>query len=201
MKRILYFVFAFITYNLGFGQTNPVQNIEWIHWYDFPNNFYGLSWEEPESPHNELIGYNIYRENELYRFQTETSLGCNPVWGYNDCDFIFYIDGSPFTGYVAAVYEGNIESEYISFEVEGPALNISEPSSKSLKIFPNPIKDILYFSEEVTNIKITDISGKTVKVISNKVKSINIANLTKGTYIITAVMNSGEIINRKLVKK
>lgn len=70
-----------------------------------------------------------------------------------------------------------------------------------IKIFPNPAKDIINFSEEISNIKITDLSGKIIKQISNSEKSINVSKLVKGTYIITAVSKSGEVINKKFIKE
>jgi hypothetical protein len=104
-----------------------------------------------------LIGYNIYRGNELYRFQTETSLGCDSRWGITDgCDFLT----NAFTVYVRAVYAGNIESEAVSYTVNGPALDAKDISLKPITIAPNPIKDNINFSEELLNIKICDLSGK-----------------------------------------
>lgn len=90
MKKTLLFIFAILIYNLGFAQNNPIQNLSWYHTHIFPyNNIFSLSWAPPETPHNELIGYNIYRENELYRFQTTTSIGCDSRFGINDgCDFL-----------------------------------------------------------------------------------------------------------------
>ncbi len=73
--------------------------------------------------------------------------------------------------------------------------------NKAIAVFPNPVKDVLHFSEEVTNVKITDVSGKMVKEISVKGKSVNIANLAKGVYIISAVTKSDGIVNRKIVKE
>lgn len=202
MKKHLLFIFAILIYNLGFAQNNPVQNLAWSHSYDYPNNIFGLSWGEPITPRNELIGYNIYRGNELYRFQTETSLGCNPNWGGTaDCGFISYNNGYAFTGYVRAVYAGNIESEYVSFQVGGIMLDVTDPSQKQINIFPNPVKDILNFSEEVSNIRILDISGKIVKQISISEKAINLAELAKGTYIISATKKTGEKVNKKFIKE
>ncbi len=203
MKKSFFFIFAILIYNLGFGQTNPVKNLVWTHYYDSTNyyNVLSLSWQEPEIPHSNLIGYNIYRSNELYRFQTNTSLGCNPDWGVTDgCGFENYNNG-PFTGYVAAVYEGGIESEYVSFEVLGSMLGINEISLKPINIFPNPVKNILNFSEEVSNIRISDLSGKILKQISDTEKSINVSTLAKGTYIITATTKTGEVINKKFIKE
>ena len=199
MKKSFLFIFTVITINLGFGQNNPIQNLNWYHTHIFPyNNIFSLSWQEPETPHNELIGYNIYRGNELYRFQTTTFLRCDLRWGITDgCDFL----NNAFTVYVKAVYEGNIESEAVSYTIDGPALATNELSSKPFTISPNPAKDILNFSEELSNIKISDLSGKILKQISNPEKSINISKLIKGTYIITATSKSGKLINNKFIKE
>lgn len=70
-----------------------------------------------------------------------------------------------------------------------------------IRIYPNPAKDIINFSEEVSNIKIIDFSGKVVTQISNSEKSINISKLAKGNYIITATTKSGETISKKFIKE
>ena len=80
-------------------------------------------------------------------------------------------------------------------------LSITEVNKKEIAIFPNPVKDFLQFSEEVFNIKITDVSGKVVKQISALRKSVNIANLAKGIYIISATAKSGEVVNQKIIKE
>lgn len=204
MKKALLSFMTALAFHSGFGQINPVQNLNWNHYYDYTNyrNIYSLSWQEPETPHQELKGYNIYRGNELYKFQTANSVGCNPAWGItSDCDFLNYNNGSPFTGFVRAVYVGNIESEPSSFQVGGIMLNVNDSKLKSLTVFPNPAKEILTFSEEISNLKITDLSGKVIKQISNSETSINVSKLMKGTYIITATSKSGELINRKFIKE
>ncbi len=201
MKKSLLSIIIILAFNLGSGQINPVQNLNWNHYYDYTNyrNIYSLSWQEPETPHHELIGYNIYRGNELYKFQTTNSVGCNPDWGITSgCDFV---TANPFTGSVKAVYEGNIESEPSTFQVGGIMLSVNDSKLKSLSLFPNPAKEILTFSEGVSNISVTDLSGKIIKQFSNSEKSINISNLVKGTYIITATSKSGELINRKFIKE
>jgi len=204
MKKSFLFIFIVITCGFGFGQINPIQNLIWNHYYDHTNyrDIYSLSWQSPETPHNELIGYNIYRGNELYKFQTTTSLGCNPDWGITSgCDFLNYNNGSSFTGFVKAVYEGNIESESFSFEVGGVMLDVTDFKLKSISIFPNPAKDILNFSEEISNIRISDFSGKIIKQIPNSEKSINVSKLTKGNYIISGKTKTGETINKKFIKE
>ncbi|WP_312194708.1 BspA family leucine-rich repeat surface protein [Epilithonimonas vandammei] len=73
--------------------------------------------------------------------------------------------------------------------------------NNAFKIYPNPVKDILNFSEEVSNIRITDLSGRTVKEVFASGKSVNIYNLVKGNYIVKAVAKSGEVVTNKIVKE
>lgn len=77
----------------------------------------------------------------------------------------------------------------------------SDGKDRNVNLYPNPVKDILHFSQEVSEIKITDLSGKTVKLINGSVKSINIATLPKGVYILTATLKSGSTIHRKIIKE
>ena len=203
MKKSLLSIFIYVIGNFGFGQVNPVQNLEWSHSYEWPyGNLYGLFWSEPETPHDELLGYNVYRNNEFYKFFTKNSFGCNPKWGATeDCSFISYNGGGPFTGYIAAVYKGNVESDRVSFEVGGAALNIKETSLTKISIFPNPAKAVLNFSEEFSSIKIADVSGKLFIQSAKPEKVINISKLTKVVYVISAVSKSGKVINTKFVKE
>ena len=200
MKTHFIFIFTVFTSNLGFGQINPVQNLIWSHYYDYTNyrNIYSLSWQSPETPHHQLIGYHIYRDSQLYKFQTTNSVGCNPDWGVTSgCDFLT----QAFTVYVKAVYEGNIESEAVSYTINGPALDTKDISSKTITIAPNPAKDIINFSEEVSNIRISDISGKIIKQFSNSEKSVNLSKLAKGTYILSVTAKTGETIDKKFIKE
>ncbi len=80
-------------------------------------------------------------------------------------------------------------------------LSTTEIEKQQIKIYPNPAKDNLNFSEEVSNIKISELSGKLIKLISTSEKSINISKLAKGTYIISATTKNGEIINKKFIKE
>jgi len=202
MKNIFTLLFISCLTQSVFSQINPVQNLEWNHGYDFPYNLFSLYWEEPEQPHDELIGYNIYREDELYRFMPEIiPLLCNPDFGEEeDCDFIFYNDGDAFTGYVAAVYQGGVESEYVSFEVEGVLLNTKEIASVESKIYPNPVQSTLHFGEKVFEISVFDLNGKLIKSVS-EANSIDLNDLQKGSYMIQYQNSKGEIVKCRFLKK
>lgn len=205
MKNVFILSFALLNFQVAISQANPVRNLEWNHFYDSDhyNNVFSLSWEEPESPHDELIGYNIYREDELYEFQPEyRGLICEPEYGiYDDCDFIFFGDDyGPFTGFVSAVYKDGIESEYVEFYVEGPAINTQEVDFKKLEIYPNPVQDILYFETKAFDVSIFDFSGKKLKS-STEAESIFVGNLPKGNYLLFFRNFDGKLFKQRFVKK
>lgn len=80
-------------------------------------------------------------------------------------------------------------------------LSITEVNSKEFSIYPNPVTDILHFSEEVSQIRIFDMSGKLVKQVAESSKFLDVNQLTKGMYILTADIRTGETLTKKLVKK
>jgi len=77
---------------------------------------------------------------------------------------------------------------------------VNDIDRSNISVYPNPIKSIINFSEEVSNIKITDISGRMLKKYSDYTKSVNVENLIDGIYIIEATTNSGKLLTRKFVK-
>ncbi|WP_312419859.1 BspA family leucine-rich repeat surface protein [Epilithonimonas sp.] len=92
-------------------------------------------------------------------------------------------------------------SEDLYSETCNSSLAATDIENRGILLYPNPVKDILNFSEEVSNIKITDLSGKIVTQISANGKSVNFANLAKGVYVISAVTKSGGTVSRKIVKE
>ena len=100
----------------------------------------------------------------------------------------------------AASYSGWIKDEAASYNLDCN-LSVNNTEKSSVNLYPNPVKDILHFSEEVSNVKITDLSGKTVKQISASGKSVNVSTLAKGVYIITATAKSGKTIIKKIIKE
>lgn len=93
--------------------------------------------------------------------------------------------------------------------VSTSSLATVENQANTLNIYPNPVKDVVYLSSTVpftanSELKIFDIEGKLVyrKNIStgfNKELQINVENLEKGIYILSASTQNG-YVNKKFVK-
>ena len=103
---------------------------------------------------------------------------------------VTYTPNTNFTGTDTFTYtanDGTIDSSEASITVTVTAvLNFdNEVSNNSIRIFPNPTKDILFLegNKNTVEISIYDLSGK--KVISKMIaNSINVRELTKGVYLI-----------------
>lgn len=205
MKKITFlFVFLMIAIPKSNGQINPVQNVTYSQTYQSPYNFFELNWEEPAQPHSLLLGYNIYRDNEIYRFQTERSLynTYSQVFGFvSNCglDFLEYNVPNGFLVHVTAVYEGQVESPFTeTATVYPPALSNDEFNSQEVLLYPNPTKGILNI-ENITLEKIIvyEIYGKELLAFSTTSK-IDLSSLSKGIYLIK-LFSEGKTITEKIV--
>lgn len=185
-KQILTLLFSIIIFSSLFAQLNPANNLDWDHWYECPNNFFRLTWDIPDASIDTLIGYNIYRSNELYRFQTETILN-HEGGGAGNCseDFVYYGNGGDFWVHVTAVYNSALrESNYIdSAYCMGYAINTVNLSKSNLSIFPNPTsgKIIVDTPDNIQKILILNQSGKIVIEYENET-ILDLSHLAKGIY-------------------
>ncbi len=81
------------------------------------------------------------------------------------------------------------------------SLSVSDINTNTISFYPNPVKETLYFSEEVSTIKITDLAGRTVKQYAVKSTSVNVSELSKGTYILSATTQEGKTFTKKIIKE
>lgn len=203
--KLLIFGFFICSIFNSIGQNNPVENLTWSQTYENMHNFFQLNWDEPTQPHNEIIGYNIYRNNELYRFQTDTSLYnlYTPLYGFvENCPevFLLYGDGAGFDIHVTAVYNPEqIESDYLQTVYSfGFALNNNNFTREKAILFPNPTNGLLNIGNlNLEKIVIYDITGKIIKECGSA-SQIDLSNISKGLYIIK-LFSEREIIVDKIV--
>lgn len=179
MKKLIFIFILNVTVLSTFGQQNPIQNLTFSQWYSMPNNCYTLSWSAPiPSITDTLVGYNIYRNESLYRFTTSTSQQCIPCLGDTNSaycnsffafppDYTFYI-------HVVAVYNVSLtESTYNDSAFFGPlATGVLESiTNNDLIISPNPfsLSTTIRSGKIFRNgtMTIYDALGQRVKFIEN----------------------------------
>lgn len=111
---------------------------------------------------------------------------------------IFYARGSALG--LANHGSGNRDYATLTFS---PSLAVDDAnaSSKKIGVYPNPVKDILNFtnSDKIGSIKIYDSAGK--QVISQKsAENLNVSQLTKGVYFIEFENIEGSRSYEKIIK-
>lgn len=79
-------------------------------------------------------------------------------------------------------------------------MSVADDNKNSISFYPNPAKEILHFSEEVSTIKIFDFLGKVRKEFTAATKSIQVADLAKGIYIVAFKTRSEKNIIQKFIK-
>jgi len=199
-----------------FAQLNPIKNLYFSAWYQMPNNFFELNWSPPDTTTSDtLIGYNVYRGNILYRFQTDTTMHHLIIQDTDAPESFLGGDGiinPPFYIHVTAVYNlSNIESLYNdSSFCYGLAINVNENKSENIKleIIPNPTKEnsIIAINLEENHdgeqLLITDEKGVVIQRVQLTTKNtkIRVSNLSfkSGIYFCTLITKS-QIVTKKFI--
>ncbi|MCK5766090.1 MAG: T9SS type A sorting domain-containing protein [Bacteroidales bacterium] len=203
MKKATLTLIVSITIILqSFGQLNPINNLNWEHWYVCPNNYFNLNWEPPNISQDTLMGYNVYRNNELYRFQTETILNHEEYGGNCGEDFVIYNFGD-FWIHVTAVYNSTyLESNYNdSAHCGGFLIGIDEMKLYQLNLFPNPATNILTIKSDnktIDEIQVYNFTGQCVLEQRPSNNVFDVSGLKSGMYIIECVIDN-KIIRQKLL--
>lgn len=72
----------------------------------------------------------------------------------------------------------------------------SELNKEGIQLYPNPIEDILHFSETLTNVEIYDSNGQLVIGEVNNTNKISVEHLSSGIYFLKS-----DKLNTKFIKK
>ena len=171
-----------------YAQLNPVNGLNWQQWYQSPHNYFDLSWGEPNASQDTLVGYNIYRNHDLYRFQTDTRL-YHLQYGENcSDDFLSYPDGG-FWIHVTAIYNSSHQESVYTDSIYSPgaAMTINNLGYQKGKLFPNPTDGKLNVDyKSIISISLINQTGKLLKEFKPD-SQIDLGNIPKGVYFIKLI--------------
>lgn len=115
---------------------------------------------------------------------------------------IFYPDNK-----IRAASFGRGLWESVLYDLANDVSNYKNGNKKSLKIYPNPAKDVIYidflnFNKENIQLSIYDIFGKTIyqnNILNKNNISLNTSQFTKGIYFIKINSNSYHSVNKIVI--
>ena len=99
----------------------------------------------------------------------------------------------------ATVYERPEGAFLVGEEVLSTATNVLEDFS--LKVFPNPVKDVFSLTKEVASGVLYNTFGAKSYEFNNQYKNIDISNLSSGLYLLQVNYKDGRKEHLKLLKE
>lgn len=216
MKKMLWIAFLALCCSQGLrAQLNPVDTLIFEQGYSFGSycpsyNCFNLYWTEPATGNDTLVGYNIYRDSEFYRFTNNTGIGCMESI---PCDYMDFYNAIPFWITVKAVYNSDslLSSVVDSVKVFDILINAGNVPTGSIRLQKNPvlqgdpIKISLHgmtTTQCQTNIYSTDgklISLQNLKIYDGMI-AISSTGLARGMHIIRLIVEGKEYRVKVIVK-
>ena len=103
--------------------------------------------------------------------------------------------------YMRTLNESGIWSLHAVSEVS-TTLSVNDLELEALKLYPNPVKDILYFEtndQAITDCKVIDATGKVVQVELPNTFKLDLGQLPSGIYLIYLKTGIGSV-SKKIIK-
>jgi hypothetical protein len=144
----------------------------------------------PLSTPDLLIGYNKNRDYTLNNYAFSESV--NPI------EIISFMN--PQSHWYNGFSSGITPAFAIKF-VDSDFLSVKEVNEKKIKIYPNPVNDVLTvyvgIADQVKKIEVIDVMGKIVlksevELINNQT-NINVDQLEKGVYLVKVIFNDNQV--------
>ncbi len=152
------------------------------------NNDALLDWDEPTGS-EELLGYNVYRNNVVIDNTTNT----------------YYLDENVASGtyeyYVTAVYtEGeSISSNHVIIT----STSIKEINSDGISVFPNPVKDELNIISEkmIKSLSLFNSYGQSIvqEIINSRDHKIRTSDFSPGIYLLRIDIDDKTVTQRIVI--
>jgi len=213
MKKAAFTIMFLVSFVVLQAQLNPINNLEFEQsiGYGCPySNCFTLTWGDPDISGDTLVGYNIYRDNVLYRFQDYSQISCidGPPPPCPDADFISF---DQFWIKVTAVYNSSLAESIANDSIYfmGIVTNIDIKHKEKFEIANNPV-----IKGNGINIKLLDEINKNVEISvvdyqGQKIKNLPITRdrnfieistdrLNTGIYIIV-LSYEGTMVSKKIM--
>jgi len=132
---------------------------------------------------------------------------------YNQEEHIEDMDGEPgleltdltfyyfYDVYVRSICDDDFSSVWIGPVKSARILSTEENELSDVKIYPNPVKDVLQIRSErpFESVELFSMDGK--RLLSGKSSQLNVSKLPVGSYVVFVKLKDGKIIIQKILKQ
>jgi PKD repeat protein len=153
---------------------------------------------------NPTSSFTAAENGRTVTFTNASQFATSYKWTFGDGDSSqlispvhIYPVGKAYTATLKAINKCKIASSNKTVNPFHPAGVTTEEFINKL-IYPNPTHDIITISNEIVSYTLTDAMGKFILV--GNAKTLDLTNMAKGVYILTAHIYTGKSIYIKLVK-
>lgn len=70
----------------------------------------------------------------------------------------------------------------------------------SVSVYPNPSRDIVYFSEQLKEIEVYSVDGNLLMQITSA-KTIDLSLMAQGEYLLKGYTSNNRVFTKKLIKQ
>lgn len=115
----------------------------------------------------------------------------------DDGNYYFDINSRTFSNDAVSHYSRVRKRVYLTTE---NVMSTNDIQTPEIRVYPNPLKEVLYFSEEVQKATVTDLTGKVFSAQSNS-SQIDMSVFQNGVYLITIEQENGARETKKVIKQ
>lgn len=168
--------------------------------FEFPDLFHTINYTNGTEATVFDGSYTINEVNNTGQVvdSTDGTTFCNPIdivtFDYSVLDTVLTLSNvlSP----TCSTWQIIIPGDYY-LDKSSTTNSIKEQNELTFTIYPNPAADKIEFNQQIELIEIFDMTGKQILNLRNS-KSVDIADISKGVYVIMLTQN-GQRISKRLV--
>lgn len=161
-----------------------------------------LSWKTASEQNNK--GYNIERSPDGYSWTTIGFIASKSPSGNSTVNLSYHFyDGQPIAG---TNYYRLLQTDKNGVSAYSDVINLKFQSQSAIRIYPNPVKDILYINglTEKESVEIFDATGRSLPVAvsttAQPIRTINVTGFAAGIYFIVITHKDGQTIKKQFIK-
>lgn len=144
-----------------------------------------------------VVSLGDFRDGNDFVMEDWTLVDVSHLEGITSLTFDLESNDAGEWGINTPMYFGLDEITFVEVEEDDNGISVDEITQNALRIYPNPAKDVIYFSETVENFSLINSIGQVV-ITTEQTKQINVSELATGVYYMLFTMQNGQVVKQAI---